>query len=275
MNNVIVPETPLLEGALRLAEQGLAVFPLRVRAKTPATAHGLLDASTDLDQVRRWWTANPWGNIGLRTGGGLVVIDVDPRHGGEVDPAWPKTMSVRTPGGGWHFYYFSLEAVPSSADGRIAPGVDVRGEGGYVVAPPSKTFKGAWEWTDDTAAAMTHADRAPAFVSAGDLLSGAWDAGAPAMLPDDLAHAARTRPDRGARDGAVDGDHRVFVPRDRVGSGERNDYLARAAGSFYGQGFDHDDVGVLLAEENKAVCCPPLDEDEVDRIAASIGRYHR
>lgn len=246
MTNVSIPHSALREAALGLAEQGFSVFPLRPRAKTPLTAHGLLDATHDLDQVAAWWTANPWANIGLRTGDGLAVIDVDPRHGGKVDPAWPKTATVRTPSGGWHFYYLATEDVPCSADGRIAPGVDVRGTGGYVVSAPSRTLKGVWE----------------------------RESSLMAILPIDLAEAARTRPDRGAREGGEGSQPSGFVPRERVGSGERNDYLARAAGWLYRQGHDAA-VEDYLALENEAVCDPPLDDEEVAQIAASIGRYNR
>jgi hypothetical protein len=88
-------------------------------------------------------------NIGLATGAGLVVIDIDPRHGGieniqrlqDEFGAFPACPTVQTGGGGVHFYFRSATRIGSSA-GQIAPGIDVKGDGGGVVAPPSVHFSG-------------------------------------------------------------------------------------------------------------------------------------
>lgn len=107
--------------------------------------HGLLDASSAAETVHEWWRSYPHANIGIRTGGrsGLVVLDIDDEAGrlalrglvachGSFEARW-----VRTGSGGWHAYFAHPGSpVPNSA-GRLGDGLDVRGERGYVVAPPS------------------------------------------------------------------------------------------------------------------------------------------
>ncbi len=107
--------------------------------------HGLHDASADCDVVSRWWARMPMANVGLATGPvsgtGIMVIDVDPRNGGDESMRHlvakhgrlPRTVTAATGGGGWHLL-FRLE---SGVRGKLAPGVDVKAAGGYIVAPPS------------------------------------------------------------------------------------------------------------------------------------------
>jgi putative DNA primase/helicase len=116
--------------------------------KHPRTAHGLKDATTDPEQIRAWWEQWPDANIGIATGAesDLVVIDVDPRHGGTLEALGelPPTLTVHTGGGGWHLYlnYPDGMTIRNSASTKLGQGIDVRGEGGYVVAPPSLHVSG-------------------------------------------------------------------------------------------------------------------------------------
>jgi len=151
----------LLDAALYYAEQGLHVFPLYEPlpdhscscgnlncegiGKHPRTPHGFTDASTDEAVIRDWWRRWPEANIGVQTGDGLLVLDVDERHGGEdalhkledVHGALPQTAEVVT-GGGRHLWFrLSNGQKVRCSEGQLAPGLDVRAEGGYVVAPPS------------------------------------------------------------------------------------------------------------------------------------------
>jgi hypothetical protein len=137
---------PLLAASLDYAGRGWPVFPCRPRTKTPATPHGLKDATLDVGLIEGWWAQWPDANVAILTGqpSGLVVVDVDVEGLG----AWyglcdrfgtPPTATVQTPSGGLHVYFahdYSRGDVRNSA-GKIAPGIDVRGTGGYVVAPPS------------------------------------------------------------------------------------------------------------------------------------------
>ena len=134
------------------------MFPCEPGGKAPLTYNGFWDATTDSRRIATWWGRWPGANIGVPTGesSGLLVLDVDPRDGGreslvELGRAagpLPETSRARTGGGGVHvfFRYPSGEEVRNST-GRLGPGLDVRGAGGYVVVPPSRT-RGAYEWLD-------------------------------------------------------------------------------------------------------------------------------
>jgi hypothetical protein len=141
----------MIDAALSWLDLGFGVFPLLPRGKKPIGAlapHGLKDATRDPAIIRDWWRREPKANIGLRTGGGHFVLDLDDaeavtwfttscgRHGGA-----PRTLTART-SRGFHLFFAYAAEVPNSA-GRLAPGVDVRGECGYVVAAPSIHPSGA------------------------------------------------------------------------------------------------------------------------------------
>lgn len=129
----------LYRAALDLASAGWAVFPVSAASKRPLTTHGHLDATTDPKQIRRWQAEFQMGAIATPTGSGLLVIDVDPRHGGRI-PDWaPETLMVSTQSGGWHLYYKVDEDIKSRAS-LFGPGVDSKSAGGYVLVPPSPGY---------------------------------------------------------------------------------------------------------------------------------------
>ena len=129
--------------ALQWAARGLPVFPLQPRSKIPFRGtNGCKDATRDEDIIGDWWKRKPRANIGVATGNGFFVVDLDGeeaqywfvnscgRHG-EPDP----TLTVKT-ARGYHFYYWAPVEIPNSA-GLLASHIDVRGIGGYIVAAPS------------------------------------------------------------------------------------------------------------------------------------------
>ena len=138
--------------ALHYAERRLPVFPAR-RDKRPLTPNGLLDATTTPAVIRSWWARWPDANVAVRAGrpSGLVVLDIDGQDGADSlfelerqHGELPETASVVTPRGGSHFY-FRWPGVPvKTTAGVIAPGIDVRGDGGYALVPPSETEDGAY-----------------------------------------------------------------------------------------------------------------------------------
>lgn len=152
----------LLDAALLYASKGWKVLPLE--GKQPRIPGGARSASSDPELIRQWWSRWPYANIGVCTGtvregyGSLVVIDIDLDRGG--DKSWadllsvhpegvPRTLKSITGGGGFHLFFRSPTPVKSSIN-KIAPGIDVHGEDGYVVMPPSLHPNGhRYEWSSD------------------------------------------------------------------------------------------------------------------------------
>lgn len=130
----------MLAAALEYASKGWPIFPLRPGDKVPATTHGLKDATTDADRIRAWWQKEPTANIGYATGAGVVVVDIDD-VGSWIDlledaqAPVPETSRVET-SRGFQLFFRTTQAIRNSA-GKLRPGLDVRGDGGYVVLPPS------------------------------------------------------------------------------------------------------------------------------------------
>lgn len=145
----------LWQAAHAYALRGWLVFPCVPGGKIPATPNGFYAATTNPATIARWWRANPNYNIGLRCGAGsrLWVVDRDDRTGGaetlarllaEHSPL-PPTLVGET-GDGAHLYFATDRDLPSTT-GKIAAGVDSRGRGGYVVAPPSSHPSGkVYRW---------------------------------------------------------------------------------------------------------------------------------
>ena len=146
------------EAAL-LARRGWAAFPVKPRRKAPPMKGWRKSATTDLDQIARWWSTGALANIGIDCGSsGLVAIDLDVRNGVDGPAAWEKlcgelgippwnTAMVSTPSGGRHLYYRAPNGSNlGNSAGRLGPGIDVRADGGYVLAPPSVTDEGTYTW---------------------------------------------------------------------------------------------------------------------------------
>ncbi len=145
------------------ARNGWYVFPLRPRDKRPLTANGLDAATTNIDTIRRWWAKTPDANIGLNCGkSGLAVVDLDKHEKFDGLQEWdaltarqhisPHTSTSLTGGGGKHLLFKIPECVEiKSSVGRLAPGIDIRAAGGYIVLPPSIHPSGkAYEWADES-----------------------------------------------------------------------------------------------------------------------------
>jgi hypothetical protein len=188
------------------------------------------------ETIARWWRRWPTANVAVRTGAasGLVVLDIDPDHGGSrsltelqrLRGVLPPSLAVRTGSGGRHYWFAHPGGrVPNSA-GRIAPGIDVRGDGGYVIAPPSLHHTGpAYQW----------ATRAPLAPLPGWILGPAPAPPPPAPVPRylDAGHWARA---------AL---HAELGRVHSAGQGSRNHALNRAAfslGQLVGAGHLANDV---------------------------------
>ncbi len=162
--------TQLLEAALQYASLGWLVFPCwgivsdesgrgcacplgaacQSPGKHPITKKGFKEATTNRELILRWWTSHPNANVAVATGSesGLVVIDLDVKNGVDgvdslkaLGPV-PQTLTVRTGSGGLHLYYKHPGGTVSNSARKLGPGIDVRGDGGYVIAPPSVHISG-------------------------------------------------------------------------------------------------------------------------------------
>jgi hypothetical protein len=281
LNDTPDAENSLLRAALAYASRGWSVLPLHTpekdgtcscrqgncgsAGKHPRTLHGLKDASTDAATIRNWWATWPRANVGVATGpSGLVVLDVDPDKGGDeslgglvaAHEQLPTTVVAVTGGGGGHYFFRNPGGVRNSA-GNLGDGLDIRGEGGYVVVPPSLHASGrqyAWE------------------------VSGHPDDVLPADPPEWLVglakgggRAPRESSGAGTTAGAAPGAGDVTA----IPEGKRNDILFRFGCELRARGLSDDLVLAALHEANAERCDPPLDEGEVRRIAASVARYAR
>ena len=148
-----------LKAALEYASNGFRVFPLVEGKKRPLTSNGLHAATTDEHQIRLWWDKHPNAGIGIATGHlddntSFFALDIDMKDGVDglntlsnlqsKNGTLPLTLEVDTPSGGKHLFFFSAGIEIRNSQGHIGEGLDIRGEGGYVVAPPTELPNGSY-----------------------------------------------------------------------------------------------------------------------------------
>jgi len=163
-----------LEHAKKYASNGWAVFPVHgvidgrctcgnpgctSQGKHPIHSGGFNIATTDIEQIESWWRATPHANIGIATGrcSGLLVVDIDVGDGKDgfaslnaIEAEFgklPQSLRARTGSGGLHIYLQMPDQPLKCSAGKLAPAIDIRADGGYVVAPPSTHISGkTYEW---------------------------------------------------------------------------------------------------------------------------------
>ena len=256
-------------------------------AKHPIPVNGVHAATTKEAVIHEWWRRNPMANIGIATGQGLLVIDIDPRHGGSLDALVTRfglgeTAMVRTGGGGWHLYYAYMGLLKNST-GKLGEGIDVRCANGYVVAPPSLHASGnyyAWANQLDPAplpanmlaALLALEPKRPALphIPALDLLPPRKAASplTPTTATDatQLLAAAKTPP----ATGQPPKNERTNIPE-----GQRNGALVGFAGALRGRGATGETIEAALRAINALQCFPPLPDTEVHQIARSASTWER
>jgi putative DNA primase/helicase len=237
--------------APRFTDRNTPVFPVASNGKTPCTEHGFKDATTDPEQIRKWAKKFPKANIGITTGqaSGFIVIDLD-RKGGvdgvkafeslcrRLDIEIPDTYKIKTPSGGRHlFFHIKHAGLIRNSAGILAPGVDVRGEGGYVVAEGSSIGGNKYE-----------------------RISGSLDD--VKLLPKALR--LKILNTRRERHGHGDGTY---------AEGQRNDALFRDACGFRATGRSFERTLEQIRALNLSACKPPLDDKEVVSIVESAFTY--
>ena len=250
-----------LDAALLYASLGWRVFPLMPKSKDPATPHGFHDATTDVDKIKQWWAVDSRYNVGIATGEGLCVIDVDDKPdkhavlGSDMLRDWEldhgdisETICAKTGTGGMH-YYFDVGNTKIQSCQSDTIFIDLRCDGGYIVAPPS-----------------IHPDTGMRYE---------WD-----ISPEDMPPTKATDVDkaciqwvynnrRGAdKDGKRD---KVKLPTKRVKDGEgRNNFLYEQGCSARGKGSDDATIAAWLSTLNAMKCDPPLGQAELDKIINSV-----
>jgi len=238
----------MLEAALEYALMGWKVFP--VNGKVPFyNTHGFYDASADRETVCRLWAAYPNANIAIATGAGsgLTVIDIDDEAAAapvlEFFPT-PPTVTATT-GRGRHLYYTHSTGVKSeNKPFGEDTGIDVKSNGGYVIAPPSLHASGKrYAWADGQAPYDTDPERLPE----------AW--------AEALAGASKAKADPGQQ-------RTADAP---IPEGNRHGTLVSMAGTMRRAGFDASAILAALRNTNETRCAPPLPDSEVMRIAKDIG----
>lgn len=258
-----------LKMSLEYAKRGIRVFPLcwpdvngncgcgrnhigRDIGKVPLTEHGLKDGNIDVNKIKHWWTMWPKANIGLVCGhaSSFFVVDVDAHSGGidslnGLENKYGKldTLKITTGGGGYHFYF---KYPPDEIEIRNKPniggyqGVETRGEGGYVVAPPS---------LHRTGKRYGFADQREIKEAPGWLIN-------MVRVPN--------RPTNSSADAGM---------ISSIPEGSRNNTLISMAGVMTRKGFPESAIYAALVETNNKQCNPPLAETEIRKIVKSATRY--
>jgi hypothetical protein len=248
----------LLDAGVAYAQRGLRVHPLHAGEKRPRWRSWQERATTDATTIRAWWTEHPTDGIGIATGSasGLFVVDLDMKHGhdgigtflalerehGEAPPTW-RSMTAN---GGAHVCFATPLAGTIGNRAGVWGGVDIRGDGGYIVAPPTVLADGkryAWEigYAPDELPLAT----------------------APAWLVAALDDRPTTGPTRTPDEWAA-------LVRDGVAEGARDTTLTAIVGHLLRRRPSPRLVLELVRAVNEARCRPSLPEADVVRIVDSI-----
>lgn len=246
--------------ALQYLKLHWSIIPIKAREKRPAIKWAEFEKRrANEDEVKGWFQHIPDANIGIVTGSisGLVVLDVDVGQGGDKSLAqWeqqygllPRTVEVVSGGGGRHLYFKHPGATLHNRVG-LASGIDLRGDGGCIVAPPSIHPSGnVYQWLKG---------HEPGNMALADM---------PNWL-DSLVGAKATGSGHSLQ-------YWRSVIRESVPKGERNNTLASLAGHLLWHGVDGEVVQELLLSWNQVRCQPPLKVEEVVRTVQSIMRTHQ
>jgi putative DNA primase/helicase len=223
--------------------------------KHPATRHGVKDATTNKKKITRMFAPNPNANVGIAVGrdAGILALDVDPRNGGNETFAeleqtlgqLPDTVMALSGGGGYHllFQHPDFPVRKDSSGATFGPGIDVLTDDSIMIAAPSRHISGeTYRWLEDAT----------------------WRNWELALLPQTWLDRLRgtTAPAPEVRSGDP-----VIV------EGSRNNHLTRLAGTMRRHGATVGEILAKLTQENAKSCSPPLDDDEVAKIAESVSRY--
>ncbi len=268
MINIADTPTPVLKAALDYANRGWPIFPLHAPSlqgnapctcgnprcdsigKHPRIPNGLKGATIDSRKIKKWWEKWPTSNVAIATGkpSGFWVVDEDGEEGRQTMAdlerdygPLPKTVEAVTGGGGRHRLFKWDGTHISNSQSKLGPGVDIRGDGGYIAAAPSWHRSGRYyKWVEGFSP-----DELPI-------------ADAPAWL---VAFVTKTRMSK-----------KQVVPEEILDGG-RNDTLFRMGCALRDKGFSFQEILATLTTANEDRCIPPMEDTEVETIASSAARY--
>jgi len=233
--------TPLLEAAASYALQGLSVFPCEKKIPLTGTG-GFKKATLDAAQIAKWWTDHPAAQIGLPTGeiNHLFVLDVDGPKGERAakEMLLPETFTVATRPGRLQFWFRQPDGFKSKCTaGVLAPELDTRGDGGYVIAPPS----------------VHH------------------ETGEPYRIVKDIPWATAPSELLEPRKSSVTATVAPGTRTDAIAKGRRHQTLLSIAGALRARGLSRETVLAELESANARLCVPPLDAGEIQKLADYVG----
>lgn len=265
----------LIDAALQYAAAGIPVFPLhwikqdgncscrlgamcQARGKHPRIKNWGEEATTDPEKIKAWWLKAPSANIGIPMGekSGLVALDVDTRHNGDQSLKemlaelgdLPETVTATTGSGGKHFVFKYTEELALKNVVGFREGLDVRTQGGLIVAAPSMHASGsAYRWD---------AGKSPFDMPAAEM---------PKWLVEEIQKVGTQLTTKKKAEKPA--------PRQKIKEGGRNNHLTSLAGSLRRKGISEDGILATLRAENTDRLEPPLDDETVVAIAKSITRY--
>jgi len=251
-----------VDHAVSYAEKGWHVLPLHSvingkctcgkpsctsAGKHPQTLNGLKAASVDIDTINTWYKHWPKANIGIATGAisGIGVIDIDPKHGGEdslyeltkTHGKIPDTVEAITQSQGRHII-FQYENGFRTTAGKLGRGIDTRGDGGYIVAAPSKGLLGEYYWEASSDPSDCPIVKAPTWVLQ-----------------------------------LLNKDKNLEFASEKIMEGLRSSYLCSRGGALRSRGVTFKAIQACLQEENLQRCEPPMSTTEVFTIARSMMNY--
>jgi predicted P-loop ATPase len=226
------------------------IFPVDPNTKRPLTPHGFKDASIDSAQWEAWEKDYPGCSWGFPTSHKIFVIDVDKKSGGLETwqeliekNAQPSTRTVQTKNGGLHIYFLApvgMEVFNSAS--KFGKGIDTRGEGGYVVIPPSQGYA----LVNDVEVSI-----APTWIVERLL-----------AMNSPLGADAHSNTEK-------------FVLPETISNGKRNDTMFRYGASLRAKGMDDTTIRTFITQTNQSACNPPLDEEELEVVIKQVLRYEK
>jgi len=255
-----MPAPNTAQAALDYAAHGWAVIPLRPGEKRPLIRwEEFQQRRPTTIEVAEWFRRWSRANVGIVTGSvsHVLVLDIDPQHGGEESLArletqhgpLPATVELTTGGEGRHLYFQHPGGAVHNRVG-LMPGIDLRGDGGYVVAPPSlHPCGGQYRWRQNHGPSETSVAEMPGWLDALVEQSG-HRAGHP------LSHWRQ-------------------LVREGVPEGQRNNTVASLTGHLLWHGVDPEVALELMLSWNRTRCRPPLSDEEVVQTVGSIKRLTR